>query len=152
MLSSPSTLPILPKAGNSLKTQSSDHYVPIKAFKLSNQRDLHIYCGERRRVRYEYEDEESGETKHGCNEEIALLELHSRSARGEALLVHALVDEQEGFFSCLSYGTSPDPSRIPARAVTNSIDRLKGLFDPSNIEYNEKGLKWQSFKTRLAPT
>ncbi|XVE74629.1 hypothetical protein DITRI_Ditri12bG0032500 [Diplodiscus trichospermus] len=161
MLSSPSMLPILPKACNSLRTDHLTIISTIKAFKQSNQRALHIYCGARRRLRYEDEDEESGEEEHGYNEDIAMLELYSQSARGEALLVHALVDEQEvevliykGFSSCLSYGTSPDPSKsvIPARAVIKSIDRIKGPFDPSNIEYIEKGLKWESFKTRLAPT
>ncbi|XVE74630.1 hypothetical protein DITRI_Ditri12bG0032600 [Diplodiscus trichospermus] len=114
-----------------------------------------------RRARCEDEDEESGEEEHCYHEDIAIVELYSQSARGEALLVHALVDEQEvevlifkGFSSCLSYGTSPDPSRsvIPARAVIKSIDRIKGPFAPSNIEYIERGLKWESFKTHLAPT
>ncbi|OMO93963.1 hypothetical protein COLO4_16605 [Corchorus olitorius] len=61
---------------------------------------------------------------------------------------------KKGFSSSLTYGTSPDPSRsvIPARAIIKSIDRIKGPFDPSNIEYIEKGLEWESFKTRLAPT
>ena len=97
MLSSPSMLPILPKAGNSLKTDHLTIISTIKAFKLSNRRALHICCGARRRVRYEDEDEddERGEEEHGYNEEIAKLELYSQSARGEAFLVHALVDEQE---------------------------------------------------------
>ncbi|XP_022775693.1 uncharacterized protein LOC111317528 [Durio zibethinus] len=156
MLSSLSMLPILSKVGNSSNTNQIS---TIKAFKLSNQRALpRTCCGARRRVRYEDEDDERGEEEHGYNEEIAMLELYSQSARGEALLVHALVDEQEvevlifkGFSSCLNYGTSPDPSRsvIPARAVIKSIDRIKGPFDPSNVEYIEKGLKWESFKTRL---
>ncbi|XWS69398.1 hypothetical protein CRYUN_Cryun04dG0175700 [Craigia yunnanensis] len=162
MLSSPSMFPILPKAGNSLKTDHLTVISTIKAFKTSNQRALHICCGARRRLRYEDEDDESGEEEHGYNEEIAMLELYSQSARGEALIVHALVDDEQevevlifkGFSSCLSYGTSPDPSRsvIPARAVIKSIDRIKGPFDPSNIEYIEKGLKWDYFKTRLAST
>ncbi|XVF43542.1 hypothetical protein PTKIN_Ptkin02bG0048000 [Pterospermum kingtungense] len=161
-LSSPSMLPILPKSGNSLKTDNQIIISTIKAFKLSNQRALHICCSARRRVRYEDEDDESGEEEeHGYNEEITMLELYSQSAKGEALLVHALLDEQEvevlifkGFSSSLSYGTSPDPSRsvIPARAAIKSIDRIKGPFDPSNIEYIEKGLKWDSFKTRLSLT
>ncbi|OMO60714.1 hypothetical protein CCACVL1_23937 [Corchorus capsularis] len=135
------------------------------AFNLScSQRALQTCCFARRRVRYDDEDEEinGGEGgDYGYNEEIAMLELYSQSARGEALLIHAIVDEQEvevlifkGFSSNLTCGTSPDPSRsvIPARAVIKSIDRIKGPFDPSNIEYIEKGLEWESFKTRLAPT
>ncbi|WRX14317.1 hypothetical protein QQP08_006804 [Theobroma cacao] len=164
MLSSPSMLPILPKAQNSSKTDHVATVSTIKAFKvISNQRALQTCCGARRRAaRYDDEDDdESGEEEHGYNEEIAILELYSQSVRGEAFLVHALVDEQEaevlifkGFSSCLSYGTSPDPSRsvIPARAVIKSIDRIKGPFDPSSMEYIEKGLEWESFKTRLAPT
>ncbi|XWS63981.1 hypothetical protein CRYUN_Cryun06bG0148000 [Craigia yunnanensis] len=161
LLSSLSMLPILPKAGNSLKNDFVTIISTIKAFKLSNQRALHICCGARRRVRYEDEEDEGGEEEHGYNEEIAMLELYSQSTREEAILVHALVDKQEvevlifkGFSSCLSYGTSPDPSRsvIPARAVIKSIDRIKGPFDSSNVEYIEKGLKWESFKTRLGPT
>ncbi|KAF2305627.1 hypothetical protein GH714_007122 [Hevea brasiliensis] len=85
--------------------------------------------------------------------------MYTQSAREEALLVQAVVDEQEvevlifkGFSSSLSYETSPDPSRsvLPARAVIKSIDRIKGPFDPSNVEYIEKGLTWESFKTRFA--
>jgi hypothetical protein len=57
----------------------------------------------------------------------------------------------QGFSSSLSYRTSPDPSRsiLPARAVIKSIDRIKGPFDPSNIEYIQKGLTWEAFKTSL---
>lgn len=105
-----------------------------------------------------YEDDR--EEEYGHNLEIAMLEFYSQSAIGEALLVHAIVDEQEvevlifkGFSSCLSYGTSPDPSRsvLPARAVIKSIDRIKGPFNPSNIEYLEKDLTWEAFKSRLSP-
>ncbi|PPS01421.1 hypothetical protein GOBAR_AA19222 [Gossypium barbadense] len=125
---------------------------PPYLFKPSNS--------QRRRIRYENDDDEE-EKENGYNEEIAMLEIYSQSAREEALIVHALVDEQEvevlifkGFSSCLSYGTSPDPSKsvIPKRAVINSIDRIKGPFDPSNIKYIEKGLDWESFKSRLAST
>jgi len=51
----------------------------------------------------------------------------------------------------LSYSTSPDPTRsiVPARAVIVSIDRVKGPFDPSNIEYLQKGVTWEEFKTKL---
>ncbi|KAJ0037611.1 hypothetical protein Pint_22419 [Pistacia integerrima] len=112
-------------------------------------------CGARRRVRYEEDEEE-----YGYKEEIAMLEIYSQSARGEALLVKALVDEQEvevlifrGFSSSLSGRTSPDPSRsvVPARAVIKSIDRIKGPFDPSNVEYIEKDIQWEAFKPRLPP-
>ncbi|XAR72186.1 hypothetical protein NMG60_11018739 [Bertholletia excelsa] len=115
-------------------------------------------CRARRRVRYNEDDEDEEEEEYGHNAEIAMLELYSQSARDEALLVTAEVDKQEaevlifkGFSSCLSYSTSPDPTRgvLPARAVIKSIDRIKGPFDPSNIHYLEKGLSWETFKTRL---
>nr|POE90950.1 hypothetical protein CFP56_05322 [Quercus suber] len=88
-----------------------------------------------------------------------MLEVYSQSAKGEALIVHAIVDEEEvevlifkGFSSSLSYRTSPDPSRsiLPARAVIKFIDRIKGPFDPSNIEYFQKGLTWEAFKEFLS--
>ncbi|PON81814.1 hypothetical protein TorRG33x02_224250 [Trema orientale] len=116
-------------------------------------------CAARRRVRsFEEEEEEEEEEEYGYNEEIGMLELYSQNARGEALLVQAMVDGQDvevlifkGFSSCLSYRTSPDPSKsiLPARAVIKSIDRVKGPFDPSNIEYLQKGLSWEEFKTSL---
>jgi len=51
----------------------------------------------------------------------------------------------------LSYSTSPDPTRsiLPARAVIKSIDRIKGPFDPANIEYLQKDVPWEEFKTNL---
>ena len=48
-----------------------------------------VLCGARRRaVRY-------GEEEYGHNEEIAMLEFYSQSAKGEALIVHAVVDDEE---------------------------------------------------------
>lgn len=57
----------------------------------------------------------------------------------------------QGFSSCLTATTVTDPSKsvLPARAVIQSIDVIKGPFDPTNIEYLEKGLTWDAFKTRL---
>lgn len=46
-------------------------------------------------MRYEDEDEDDREEEYGHNLEIAMLEFYSQSAIGEALLVHAIVDEQE---------------------------------------------------------
>ncbi|XP_041013623.1 uncharacterized protein LOC121256898 [Juglans microcarpa x Juglans regia] len=132
--------------------------------KLSNQRVLSTGCAARRRVRYddeEEDDDDDGDEEYGHKEEIAMLELYSQSARGEALIVHAMVDEEEvevlifkGFSSCLSGRTPPDPSRsvLPARAVIKSIDIIKGPFDPSNTEYIRKGLTWEAFKTSLLAT
>ncbi|KAJ0988426.1 hypothetical protein J5N97_006782 [Dioscorea zingiberensis] len=113
-------------------------------------------CRARRRVRYEDDDEDDEE--YGNNEEFQILEAYSETTRSEALLVHATVDDQEeevlvfrGFSSCLSGRTAPDPSKsvLPAKAVIQSVDVVRGPFDPSNIEYLEKGLTWEAFKTRL---
>ncbi|KAJ6429926.1 hypothetical protein OIU84_021356 [Salix udensis] len=160
--SSYSTLqPILSKMKVPIFSSTATAISSIKAAKPSTQEIPTARCRARRRsVRYEDEDEGDGEEEYGHNLEIAMLESYSQSAIGEALLVHAIVDEQEvevlifkGFSSCLSYGTSPDPSRsvLPARAVIKSLDRINGPFDPSNIVYLEKDITWEAFKSRLAP-
>lgn len=56
---------------------------------------LNICCAAIRRVRYDGdEDENEDEENEEQNKEIALLELYSQSVRGEALIVHAMVDGQ----------------------------------------------------------
>lgn len=40
-------------------------------------------------------------------------------------------------------------SVLPERAVIQSVDVVKGPFDPTNIEYLEKDLSWDDFKSRL---
>lgn len=55
---------------------------------------LRTRCSARRRVRYEEADDDADED-YGHNEEIAMLELYSQSAREEALLVKAILDEKE---------------------------------------------------------
>ncbi|CAL1357714.1 unnamed protein product [Linum trigynum] len=117
----------------------------------------------RRRARWDSiadeEDEEESKEDEEYNQEIAMLEFYTQRSRGEALVVHASVDGQlvevlifRGFSSCFNYGTAADPSKsvIPARAVIKWVDRIKGPFDPSNIEYLEKEIGWDSFKARLA--
>lgn len=42
-----------------------------------------------------HDEEEDGAEGYGHNEDIAILESYSQSAKGEALLVHAVVDEEE---------------------------------------------------------
>ncbi|CAA7400839.1 unnamed protein product [Spirodela intermedia] len=117
-------------------------------------------CRARRRVRYGGGEEEEEEKEQGHNWELALVESFSAAARDQAFLVHAIVDGEEetvlvfrGFSSLLSSGTSPDPARsvLPARAVVQSVDVVRGPFDPSNIEYLERGLSWGLFKARLTP-
>lgn len=47
-------------------------------------------------MRYDDEEEDvDGDEEYVHKEEIAMLELYSQSARGEALIVHAMVDEEE---------------------------------------------------------
>ncbi|KAK6793304.1 hypothetical protein RDI58_006757 [Solanum bulbocastanum] len=113
----------------------------------------------RRRIIYDNDDDDDEEEDNN-NLELAMLEFYSQSMRNEALLVKALVDEEDvevlifkGFSSCLSYRTSPDPSKsvLPTRAVIKCIDRIKGPFDPSNIVYLEKGLTVEAFKDRILP-
>ncbi|GAA0174297.1 hypothetical protein LIER_27719 [Lithospermum erythrorhizon] len=114
-----------------------------------------IECSSRRRtIRENNYDEEERE----YNKEIEMLEMYTQFAKDEVLLVKAVLDDEEieviifkGFSSCLSYKTSPNPSEsvVPERAIIKSIDRIKGPFDPSNIEYLEQGLTWMDFKTRI---
>ncbi|KAG5554141.1 hypothetical protein RHGRI_011872 [Rhododendron griersonianum] len=83
------------------------------------------------------------------------------SSNGDNSSVCAAASNRFSFNGALKLGlkrvssnrTSPDPSRsiLPARAVIKSIDRVRGPFDPSNIEYLEKGLTWDAFKSRLQP-
>ncbi|XP_055827017.1 uncharacterized protein LOC129895334 [Solanum dulcamara] len=142
---------------NSIQTvvslpQSSSFIIRHKS---TVRRSLVLFCA-RRRATYDDEDEDEDDN----NLELAMLEFYSQSVRNEALLVKALVDEEEvevlifkGFSSCLSYRTSPDPSKsvLPSRAVIKCIDRIKGPFDPSNIVYLEKGLTVEAFKDRILP-
>ncbi|XP_014520391.1 uncharacterized protein LOC106777331 [Vigna radiata var. radiata] len=146
---------------SSLANTSTHNYsslcFSLKDFDL-RKRGRTVLCSARRQIRYQDEDEDRDDEEYGHNEEITKLEIYTQSAKGEALLVHALVDQEEvellifkGFSSCLSYSTSPDPTRsiVPARAVIVSIDRVKGPFDPSNIEYLQKGVTWEGFKTKF---
>ncbi|XP_074586774.1 uncharacterized protein LOC141842624 [Curcuma longa] len=133
-----------PKCAKLMMRQSRRQYWSCKAI--------------RRRVRYEEGEEE--EEEYGQNAEIPMLEAYSAAVRDVALLVRAGVDDEEelllifkGFSSSLSSRTSSDPSKsvLPSRAVIQSIDIVKGPFNPSNIEYLERGLTWEDFKARLQP-
>ncbi|WOH15878.1 hypothetical protein DCAR_0935424 [Daucus carota subsp. sativus] len=117
-----------------------------------------IVVNARRRIRYDEDDEEDDGEEYGNNEDVAMLEYYSESVKEVALLVKAEVDEQDvqilvfkGFSSSLSHSTNPDPSRsiLPARAKIKSIDRIKGPFNPSNIEYIDKGLSLETFKSQF---
>lgn len=90
--SATATLPFFVKECSFPQYLSPRRYSVSEALKLSSKGALSLstICSARRRVRDD--DVEEDEEEHGHNEEIALLELYSQSARGEALLVKATVD------------------------------------------------------------
>lgn len=79
---------------DNIQTQNVSLCCDFKELDLSNQRGKSLWCGARRQVRYQDEDEDRDD-EYGYNEEISKLEFYSQSARGEALIVHALVDQNE---------------------------------------------------------
>ncbi|KAM1520588.1 hypothetical protein ACFX10_010946 [Malus domestica] len=169
LVSSPPKSPFSPNAttitSSSSESAATRYFSTCRASAFNvnafRPRGLSTRCAARRRVlRYDDDEDDDEDVEYGHNKEIAVLELYSQSVRGEALIVHALVDDQDvevlifkGFSSSLSYGTSPDPSKsiLPERAVIKAIDRVKGPFDPSNIEYLQKGLTWEAFKSTTLP-
>lgn len=46
-------------------------------------------------LRYDEDEDDDEDAEYGHNKEIAVLELYSQSVRGEALIVHAVVDDQD---------------------------------------------------------
>lgn len=101
LISCPLTLLPLNSSNNNVSTNqihttavciSSSIKVALKL--CSCKRFSRTFCGARRRVRYE-EDDNEDEEEYGHNEEIGMLELYSQSAKEEALLVKAMVDEEE---------------------------------------------------------
>lgn len=46
-------------------------------------------------LRYDDDEDDDEDVEYGHNKEIAVLELYSQSVRGEALIVHAVVDDQD---------------------------------------------------------
>ncbi|CAH1443522.1 unnamed protein product [Lactuca virosa] len=158
-LSFPSLFPTISHNVNTTSTITLGHnnFFTSKPHELGSQsrKVSGSQCRARRQLRYS-EDECENDEEYGHNEAISLLEFYSQVAKDEALLVKAIVDDLEvevlifkGFSSSLSSGTSPDPTRsiLPARAVIKSIDRVKGPFDPSNIDYIEKDLTLEAFET-----
>lgn len=90
----PSPMLPIPSPMKNIPTHDVSLCCAFKALDLSNQRGVSLWCAARRQVRYQDGDED-GEDEYGHNEEITKLELYSQSARGEALLVHAIVDQEE---------------------------------------------------------
>ncbi|GJV34130.1 hypothetical protein Tco_1394530 [Tanacetum coccineum] len=141
-LSFPSFFPILSQNVITTSSFTLGHTISYSTRipKIANQcaRVSSTRCWARRQIRYD-EDEDENDQEYGHNEEIAMLEFYSQIAQ-EALLVKALVDDQEvevlifkGFSSSLSSGTPPDPTQsiLPARAVIKLMD-LFGLIKNPN--------------------
>ncbi|GLJ53961.1 hypothetical protein SUGI_1153560 [Cryptomeria japonica] len=104
------------------------------------------------------DDDDDEEEEEEGNSTFARLEAYTEAVRSEVLIVHALLDDQpdqviifKGFSSSLVRRTSPDPSKpvLPSRAIIKSIDRIRGPFNPSNINYIQKDLKWEEFEELL---
>ncbi|KFK33399.1 hypothetical protein AALP_AA5G007800 [Arabis alpina] len=130
--------------------------VPPVIATVTSRASKHFRCSARRRVRDDVGEDE--DESHGYNEEIAMLEIYSQTCREEALIVTAIVDEEEvevlvfkGVSSCLSGETAVDPARsvLPERALITKIDRVKGPFNPSQIIYIQKGLSFQEFNKTI---
>lgn len=83
---------------SSVCTAASNRFSVNRALmKLGARRVSSNRCrASRRRVlRYNDDDEDEEDEEYGYNAEIAMLEIYSQSARDEALMVRALVDEEE---------------------------------------------------------
>ncbi|MBE7386143.1 MAG: hypothetical protein F6J95_032735 [Leptolyngbya sp. SIO1E4] len=90
---------------------------------------------------------------------IHRLEQYTLRFPEEVLLVSAVVDAEEdyvvvfrGFSSSLARPTAFDPEIpvLPADAVIEVIDRLRGPYTPDNPQYLEQGIPWITFSDRLA--
>lgn len=95
MIPSPMLPTLLPSyLMNNISTHNLILCCAFKDLDLSNQRCTRLLCSARRQIRYQDGDEDRDE-EYGHNEEIAKLEFYSQSAKGEVLLVHTLVDQEE---------------------------------------------------------
>lgn len=89
---------------------------------------------------------------------IQRLEQYTLRFTEEVLLVNAVVDGEDdvvvvfrGFSSSLVRPTAFDPEvpMLPADAVIETIDRLRGPYTPDNPQYLEQEIPWQTFSDRL---
>ncbi|MBD0268359.1 MAG: hypothetical protein ICV77_08700 [Cyanobacteria bacterium Co-bin8] len=87
------------------------------------------------------------------------LEQYTLKRPQEVLLVAAEVAGEadqilvfRGFSSSLMRPTAfdPDVPVLPEEAVISSIDRLLGPYNPSNPQYLEQGVSWETFQAVLA--
>ncbi|KAH9537932.1 hypothetical protein CY35_16G078000 [Sphagnum magellanicum] len=85
--------------------------------------------------------------------DISRLEAYSERAPSEVLRVHAMVDDEEdqGFSSSLTRATAYDPAEpvLPSTATVQSIDRIRGPYNPSKLRFIKKGLSWEEFQEIL---
>ncbi|KAL2627001.1 hypothetical protein AAZX31_07G158900 [Glycine max] len=102
MMPSPMLLPVpLPSSlMNNISTHNSILCCDFKDVNLSNQRGTSLLCSARRQIRYQDGDDADSDEEYGHNEQISKLESYSQSAKGEVLVVHALVDQEK--LMCLS--------------------------------------------------
>ncbi|XP_021833249.1 disease resistance protein TAO1-like isoform X4 [Prunus avium] len=101
LISSSPKLPFSPKPTSSKSAADSRYFRTCSASAdalhiLRPRRALSIcWAARRRAVRYDDDGEDEEEEEYGHHKEIAVLELYSQSVRGEALIVHAVVDDQD---------------------------------------------------------
>ena len=90
---------------------------------------------------------------------IHQLEQYTLRFPEEVLVVTAAIASEaeyvvvfRGFSSSLTRPTNPDPEVpvLPADAVIETIDRLRGPYRPENPQYLEQGIAWSAFRDRLA--
>ncbi|MEM9136487.1 MAG: hypothetical protein AAGB01_03955 [Cyanobacteria bacterium P01_F01_bin.42] len=89
---------------------------------------------------------------------IELLEKYSLTFPNEVLVVHAQIDGEEdevvifkGFSSSLMRSTAfdLDVPVLPADASIESVDRLRGPFNPAWPRPIEMDISWSEFQKRL---
>lgn len=88
-------IPLPSSLMNNISTHNSILCCDFNYVNLSNQRGTRLLCSARRQIRYQDGDDADSDEEYGHNEQISKLESYSQSAKGEVLLVHALVDQEE---------------------------------------------------------
>lgn len=93
-------IPLPSSLMNNISTHNSILCCDFNYVNLSNQRGTSLLCSARRQIRYQDGDDADSDEEYGHNEQISKLESYSQSAKGEVLVVHALVDQEK--LMCLS--------------------------------------------------
>ncbi|BFG41356.1 hypothetical protein CerSpe_276290 [Prunus speciosa] len=152
LISSSPKLPFAPKPTSSKSAADSRYFRTCSASAdalhiLRPRRALSIcWAARRRAVRYDDDGEDEEEEEYGHHKEIAVLELYSQSVRGEALIVHAVVDDQDGqvliFKSTEIWG--PDAMAGTGHAVNVQLE----LIESSRVLIGQDGIRQQEFSIR----